>query len=79
MRSQKPLDVDYIEALDDFDTRTEFIHREPVSFGARVSVDPLDNLQTFRSCWQLPKTLLQQSLLPPNGCPIVFVTWLAKH
>lgn len=26
-RSRKPLDVDYIEALEDFDTRKEFIHR----------------------------------------------------
>jgi len=26
--SKKPLDVDYIEALEDLETRTEFIHRE---------------------------------------------------
>lgn len=27
MRSQRPLDVDYIQALEDRDTRKEFIHR----------------------------------------------------
>jgi hypothetical protein len=34
-RSHKPLDVDYIQALEDFDTRKEFIHR--MSCSIRVS------------------------------------------
>lgn len=28
VRSNKPIDVDYIQALEDLDTRTEFIHRK---------------------------------------------------
>jgi Ras GTPase-activating-like protein IQGAP2/3 len=29
MRSRKPLDVDYVTAVEDRETRTEFIHRKP--------------------------------------------------
>lgn len=37
MRSRKPVEVDYIQALDDLDTRTHFIHRKFYSkFGVLI-------------------------------------------